>query len=405
MFILILSFFFYNFVMNEKYGKVRKKVLEAKRIVFKFGTNVLRNEEKDISLSRIYNFIEDIAKLKKQGKEVIIVTSGAVGLGAKRLGVDSSESMSLKQACAAVGQSRLMSIYEDGFDKYDIITAQILLTEEDFTHRRKYLSLHDTLNTLINLDTVPVINQNDTVSTEELDFYQDAFEVCFSDNDKLSALVASELDADLLVILSDIDGLYNDNPKTNPNAQKISIVEEFTQEYNTYAKNALNPEGGGRGGMKTKLEAMKVVTRSGAMAVIANGKTPHIVKRLFDKNETEELGTIFLPIENLANKKRWIAYATNIEARFIVNDGAKKALTEENKSLLAVGITDIEGDCQKGDIVSIIDADGNEFARGMVNYNCSDCKKILGRHSDEILGILGYKNYDAVITRDNIALL
>ena len=391
--------------MNEKYGKVRKKVLEAKRIVFKFGTNVLRNEEKDISLSRIYNFIEDIAKLKKQGKEVIIVTSGAVGLGAKRLGVDSSESMSLKQACAAVGQSRLMSIYEDGFDKYDIITAQILLTEEDFTHRRKYLSLHDTLNTLINLDTVPVINQNDTVSTEELDFYQDAFEVCFSDNDKLSALVASELDADLLVILSDIDGLYNDNPKTNPNAQKISIVEEFTQEYNTYAKNALNPEGGGRGGMKTKLEAMKVVTRSGAMAVIANGKTPHIVKRLFDKNETEELGTIFLPIENLANKKRWIAYATNIEARFIVNDGAKKALTEENKSLLAVGITDIEGDCQKGDIVSIIDADGNEFARGMVNYNCSDCKKILGRHSDEILGILGYKNYDAVITRDNIALL
>ena len=405
MFILILSFFFYNFVMNEKYGKVRKKVLEAKRIVFKFGTNVLRNEEKDISLSRIYNFIEDIAKLKKQGKEVIIVTSGAVGLGAKRLGVDSSESMSLKQACAAVGQSRLMSIYEDGFDKYDIITAQILLTEEDFTHRRKYLSLHDTLNTLINLDTVPVINQNDTVSTEELDFYQDAFEVCFSDNDKLSALVASELDADLLVILSDIDGLYNDNPKTNPNAQKISVVEEFTQEYNTYAKNALNPEGGGRGGMKTKLEAMKVVTRSGAMAVIANGKTPHIVKRLFDKNETEELGTIFLPIENLANKKRWIAYATNIEARFIVNDGAKKALTEENKSLLAVGITDIEGDCQKGDIVSIIDADGNEFARGMVNYNCSDCKKILGRHSDEILGILGYKNYDAVITRDNIALL
>lgn len=391
--------------MNEKYDKIRKKVLEAKRIVFKFGTNVLRNEEKDISLSRIYNFIEDIAKLKKQGKEVIIVTSGAVGLGAKRLGVDSSESMSLKQACAAVGQSRLMSIYEDGFDKYDIITAQILLTEEDFTHRRKYLSLHDTLNTLINLDTVPVINQNDTVSTEELDFYQDAFEVCFSDNDKLSALVASELDADLLVILSDIDGLYNDNPKTNPNAQKISVVEEFTQEYNTYAKNALNPEGGGRGGMKTKLEAMKVVTRSGAMAVIANGKTPHIVKRLFDKNETEELGTIFLPIENLANKKRWIAYATNIEARFIVNDGAKKALTEENKSLLAVGITDIEGDCQKGDIVSIIDADGNEFARGMVNYNCSDCKKILGRHSDEILGILGYKNYDAVITRDNIALL
>ena len=144
----------------------------------------MRNDYKEISLSRIYTFIEDIAQLKKLGKEPIIVTSGAVGLGAKRLSVDSSESMSVKQACAAVGQSRLMSIYEDGFDKYVIITAQILLTEEDFTHRRKYLSLHDTLNTLISLGTIPVINQNDTVSTQELDFYQDTFQVSFSDNDK-----------------------------------------------------------------------------------------------------------------------------------------------------------------------------------------------------------------------------
>ena len=329
--------------------------------------------------SRIYTFIEDIALLKKEGKEPIIVTSGAVGLGAKRLNVDSSESMSVKQACAAVG--------------------------EDFTHRRKYLSLHDTLNTLIGLGTIPVINQNDTVSTEELDFYQDAFEVCFSDNDKLSALVASELDADLLVVLSDIEGLYNDNPKINPDAKKIDVVEKVTDEFEQFTRNALSPVSGGRGGMKTKLSAMKVVTRSGGMAVIANGKTPHIIRRLFDKDETEKLGTIFLPTENLANKKRWIAYATNIQARLVVNDGAKKALSKEFKSLLPIGIIDIEGDCQKGDIVSIVDAQGNEFARGMVNYNCSDCKRIMGHHSDEILGILGYKNYDAVITRDNIALL
>lgn len=387
------------------YDEIRNKLKESKRIVFKFGTNVLRNDFKEISLSRIYTFIEDIALLKKEGKEPIIVTSGAVGLGAKRLNVDSSESMSVKQACAAVGQSRLMSIYEDGFDKYGIITAQILLTEEDFTHRRKYLSLHDTLNTLIGLGTIPVINQNDTVSTEELDFYQDAFEVCFSDNDKLSALVASELDADLLVVLSDIEGLYNDNPKINPDAKKIDVVEKVTDDFEDFTRNALSPVSGGRGGMKTKLSAMKVVTRSGGMAVIANGKTPHIIRRLFDKDETEKLGTIFLPTENLANKKRWIAYATNIQARLVVNDGAKKALSKEFKSLLPIGIIDIEGDCQKGDIVSIVDSQGNEFARGMVNYNCSDCKRIMGHHSDEILGILGYKNYDAVITRDNIALL
>ena len=270
---------------------IREKIINARRIVFKFGTNILRNDDKEISLSRIYTFIEDIAKLKKQGKEPIIVTSGAVGLGAKRLNVDPTESMSVKQACAAVGQSRLMSIYEDGFDKYGFITSQILLTEEDFTHRKKYLSLHDALNTLIELGTIPVINQNDTVSTAELDFYQDAFQVSFSDNDKLSALVASELDADLLVVLSDIDGLYDDNPKINPNAKKIDVVEKVTDDFNNYIQNALSPTTGGRGGMKTKLEAMKVVTRSGATAVIANGKTPHIIKMLFDENMKENIGT------------------------------------------------------------------------------------------------------------------
>ena len=377
----------------------RDTLLDAKRIVFKFGTNILRNEDGDISLSRIYSFIEDAAKLKKSGREIIIVTSGAVGLGAKKLGVDSDESMSVKQACAAVGQCQLMSIYENGFDKYGITTAQILLTEEDFTQRIKYLSLHDTLNTLISLGTVPIINQNDTVSTEELDFYQDAFEVCFSDNDKLSALVASELDADLLVVLSDIDGLFDDNPKENPNAKIIPVVTEVTADIEKYAQNASK---GGRGGMKTKLNAMRVVTRSGGTAIIANGKTPHIIKRLFDN---EPLGTVFAPVENLPNKKRWIAYATNITGQLYVNDGAKKALLEKDSSLLPIGVIKIAGDFKRGDIVSIIDTKGNEFARGMANYNCSDCKRIIGQHSDNILQILGYKNYDALVTRDNIALL
>ena len=382
-------------VINEH----RKKLLNAKRIVFKFGTNVLRNDDGDISLSRIYSFIEDAAKLKKSGREIIIVTSGAVGLGAKKLGVDSEAGMSVKQACAAVGQCQLMSIYENGFDKYGITTAQILLTEEDFTQRVKYLSLHDTLNTLISLGTVPVINQNDTVSTEELDFYQDAFEVCFSDNDKLSALVASELDADLLVVLSDIDGLFDDNPKENPDAKIIPVVTEVTPDIEKYAQNASK---GGRGGMKTKLNAMKVVTRSGGTALIANGKTPHIISRLFNN---EPLGTIFAPVENLSNKKRWIAYATNINGQLYVNDGARKALLEKDSRLLPIGVIKIAAELRRGDIVSILDANGNEFARGMANYNCSDCKRIIGQHSDNILQILGYKNYDALVTRDNIALL
>ncbi len=382
-----------------KQKEIRKKLVDSKRIVFKFGTNVLRNDQREISLSRIYSFIEELSLLKREGKEIIIVTSGAVGLGAKKLNVDSNESVALKQACAAVGQCGLMSIYEDGFGKYGIITAQILLTEEDFTQRKKYLSLSETLNTLLSIGALPVINQNDTVSTSELDFYGDAFHTSFSDNDKLSALVASELGADLLVVLSDIDGLFDDNPKENPDAKIIRIVDDVTEDIEKYARNASK---GGRGGMKTKLEAMKVVTRSGGMALIANGKEPHIIKRLFNK---EELGTVFLPIENLPNKKRWIAYATNINGQLIVNDGAKKAIIEKESSLLPIGVTEIRGDFQKGEIVSILDSNNVEFARGMINYNCSDCRKIMGEHSDNIIKILGYKNYDAIITRDNIAKL
>ncbi len=380
-------------------GEIREKLVESNRIVFKFGTNVLRNEQGEISLSRIYSFIEDIAKLKKSGKEVIIVTSGAVGLGAKKLNVDPCESIALKQACAAVGQCGLMSIYEEGFNKYGITTAQILLTEEDFSNRVKYLSLNETLNTILSVGALPVINQNDTVSTSELDYYEETIHTCFSDNDKLSALVSSELDVDLLVILSDIDGLFDDNPKENPDAKIIHLVEHVTDEIEKYARNASK---GGRGGMKTKLEAMKVIARSGGIGIIANGTQPGIISRVFNK---EELGTVFLPVENLSNKKRWIAFATNICGQFKVNDGAKKALTVEEKSLLPIGITEIFGDFQKGEIVSILDSNGVEFARGMANYNCSDCKKIMGEHSDKVLKILGYKNYDAVITRDNIALL
>lgn len=378
----------------------RKTVNEATRIVIKFGTNILTNEEGDISLPRVYAFIEDVSKLKKSSKEVILVTSGAVGLGKKKLGVESTEAVAMKQACAAIGQGKLMSIYETAFDQYDIVVAQILLTEDDFSQRKKYLSIRTTLNKLLELEVIPIINQNDTVSTIELDEICTDMQVCFSDNDKLSALVASELDADLLVILSDVDGLYDSNPKTNKDAKIIPVVENITNEVLEYGTGAST---GGRGGMKTKLQAARLVTRSGGTVIVANGQTPSIIKRIFTG---EEIGTIFEANEEmLSGKKRWIGYATNILGKLVVNHGAKKAIIEKDSSLLPIGVIEVLNDFQKGEVVSILDEEKCEIARGIVNYNATDCKKIAGVHSDDIAKILGFKNYDEIINRDNITTL
>ena len=333
------------------------------RIVFKFGTNVLRGEDGYISMARIYSFIEAIAKFHRMGKEILIVTSGAVGLGAKKINaVDLSEN-SLKQACAAIGQSQLMSTYEDGFSKYDIITAQILLTEEDFSNRRRYLNLRSTLDTLLKYKVIPIINENDTVSSDEVQFLGNITQISFSENDKLSALVASELDADLLIILSDINGLYDDNPKTNKNAKFIHEVFEITKEIENLGLDASK---GGRGGMKTKLQAAKIVTRCGCALFIANGKKPDVLKDIFET----KYKTIFYPVEEvdeLNTKKRWIAYATTIIGKVIVNSGAKKAILEKESSLLPVGVIEIINEFKRGDIVSIADENGEEFARGIIN--------------------------------------
>ena len=378
----------------------RNFVTTADRVVIKFGTNVLTNEEGEISLPRVYSFIEDVSKFKKQGKEIILVSSGAVGLGKKKLGLANTDATALKQACAAIGQSQLMSIYESAFDQYGLAIAQILLTEDDFSQRKKYLSLRTTLNKLIELGVIPIINQNDTVSTIELDEIFEDMQVCFSDNDKLSALVASELDADLLVILSDIDGLFDSNPKTNPDAKIIPAVEDVTSDILGYGESA---SAGGRGGMKTKLEAARLVTRSGGTVLIVNGKTPSIIKEVFSG---KKIGTIFLPHqEQLSGKKRWIGYATNVLGKIVVNNGAKKAILEKETSLLPVGIIDVKNEFKKGEVVSVIDENEREIARGIVNYNSHDCQKIAGVQSDDISKILGYKNYDEVINRDNITIL
>ncbi len=376
----------------------RNEFIKAKRIVIKLGTNILRNNDGNVSLPRIFSFIEDISTLVNSGKEVIVITSGAVSLGKKRLGLETTEGTALKQACAAIGQGKLMSIYEEGFDTYGLVAAQILLTEDDFSIRTRYLSLRTTLNKLLELKTVPVINQNDTVSTIEAS--QGYEEVCFSDNDKLSALVASELDADLLVILSDIDGLFDANPKENPDAKIIREVDEVTDDVMALAQGVSS---GGRGGMATKLEAARMVTRFGGKMLIANGTIPFIIRKIF---AGEDFGTMFLPQkESLSDKKRWIGYATNIIGKIVVNDGAKSALIEKEKSLLPIGIVNVINEFNKGDVVSILDESSKEFARGIVNYSSESCRKVIGKHSDNILEILGFKNYDAIITRDNITIL
>jgi len=379
----------------------RKDFINAKRIVIKVGTNVLRGDDGQIALPRIYSFIEDISKLVKSGKEVIFITSGAVGFGKKRLNLESTAGMALKQACAAIGQSKLMSVYENGFDEYGVIAAQILLTEDDFSIRSRYLSLRITLNKLLEMKTVPIINQNDTVTTIELlETSSEKKEIaCFSDNDKLSALVASELDADLLIILSDIEGLYDSNPKLNKDANLIREVEEVTDDILSLASGVSD---GGRGGMRTKLEAAKLVNRFGGKVLIANGKIPFVINKIF---AGDEIGTMFLPSkETLSGKKRWIGYATNIIGKIVVNDGAKEALLQ-GRSLLPIGVIGVVEEFKKGDVISIIDSSKREIARGIVNYDSTSCRKLVGCHSDNIAEVLGFKNYDEIIVRDNITLL
>lgn len=366
----------------------------VKRVVFKFGTNILRNDDGDISLTRLYSFIEDISKLYKKGKEVIIVTSGAVGLGMKKLSPAKTLNATVdKQAAASIGQPMLMKIWQEGFETYNIVVSQVLLTEDDFSNRKRYLNLRNTLNRLLECGIIPVINQNDTVSSSECKH------VCFSDNDKLSALVASKLDADLSVMVSDIDGLFDKNPKEFKDAKLIPVVERVTSKIEKLASGASL---GGRGGMITKLSAAKVVTASGSIAMIVNGKTQGIISKIFNN---EEVGTVFLPTNKLSSKHRWIAYATNLRGGIIVNEGAKKALVEKQTSLLPIGALAIQGVFDAGEVISILDDKEVEFARGVANYSSVECEKLTGAHSDKIKEILGYKQSDDVVSKDNLVIL
>jgi glutamate 5-kinase len=378
---------------------MRERIRAARRVVVKLGSNLFFNDAGVIALGRIFSFIEDIAAAQLAGRQMIAVSSGAVALGADALKMKSSAaSLVQKQALAAIGQSRLMNLYEQGFARYGLTAAQVLLTEEDFAGRKRYLNLRHTLTTLLDMGVIPIINENDTVSTSELEITDRSRS--FGDNDKLSALVTSKLEASLLVLLSDVDGLFTENPRENPHAEFIPQVQEITADIEALAgrKSAR-----GRGGMATKLQAARIAMNSGGMAIIANGLKPHILSRVLTG---EDEGTLFVGKSgSLSEKRRWIAFASSVSGRIHINEGALDAITKKNASLLYAGVTRIENEFDNGDVVSIVGPNGEEVARGIVNYSSADASKLIGRHSDEIARLATSKNYDAFITRNNIAFL
>jgi glutamate 5-kinase len=298
-----------------------------------------------------------------------------------------------------------MALYSDAFEQLGIITAQILLTEEDFSNRHRYLNLRSTIAELLSLNTLPIINENDTVSTSELEPEKSKAnrKVNFGDNDKLSALVASKIEADLLIILTDVEGLYSTDPHVDPQAKLITEVNDIDAILEEIGDGkGAEPSKLGRGGIKTKLAAAKIAAQSGCATIVAGGKVPQILTRLF---EGEELGTLFTAKHVLSGKQRWIAFATSVRAALVVNEGAEEALTRRKASLLPAGVVEVKDSFERGDVVSILNKNGHEFARGIVNYSSKEAQKITGMHSAAIDEKIEDRNYDALVTRDNIAFL
>lgn len=363
----------------------------VRRIVIKLGSGVLSNES-GIEPAQLALVAAQVSELRARGYEIFVVSSGAVAAGKGALGITGRpRTIPLKQAAAAVGQGLLMRSWSEAFHHYGVTAAQVLLTRDDLANRRRYLNARNTLMTLLDHRIVPIINENDTVVIDE---------IRFGDNDNLSSLVTGLVEANLLVILSDVDGLYDCDPRSNPAAQLIPVVERITDEIAEMAGSAGTDLG--TGGMATKLKAARRATLSGVATVIVNGRQPNALVRLFDG---EEIGTWFMPArDRLAAKKHWIAYSKKPRGKLFVDDGAKRALVEGGKSLLPSGIQGVEGGFERGDAVRLCTMDGVEFATGVINYTLTELLRIMGKKSHEIEKTLGYKYADEVIHRDNLVL-
>ncbi|MBM4271533.1 MAG: glutamate 5-kinase [Deltaproteobacteria bacterium] len=372
---------------------IRKKILaNVKKVLVKIGSAVLTGEE-GLDLNIIEQLVDEIAQLTKQGYQIVIVTSGAIASGKHRMGITGRlKSMPQKQAAAAIGQSRLMRVYSNAFGKYGIYVAQILLTMSDLTDRKRYLNVGNTLSTLIDWGVIPVINENDTVAVDEIKF---------GDNDHLAAMLTNIIDAHLLINLTSTEGLYDRNPSEGKKAKLITLVKEFTEEIESAATNDTSPVG--LGGMKSKVIAAKKVVASGIPCIIAPGKKKGVLLDIF---AGKEIGTLFLPTsDHMSSRKYWIAFTLRARGKLFVDEGAKTALVEEGKSLLPSGIVSVEGEFGIGDAVTCVDMEGNPVAKGLINYTAADVKKIMGLKTSKIEQVLGYKDYDEIIHRDNLALL
>lgn len=371
---------------------IRKDILgNVKTILIKIGSAVLTGEN-GLDLNIIEQLVDDMVDLKKRGYRMVLVTSGAVASGKHRMGITGTlKTMPQKQAAAAIGQSRLMRVYSNAFGKHSINVGQILLTLSDLTERKRFLNIKNTLSTLLEWGVIPIINENDTVSVEEIKF---------GDNDQLAAMTANIIEANLVINLTNIDGLYDKNPARSSKAKLIHLVEAISEDIECEATSEVSDVG--TGGMKSKVTAAKQVTAFGIPYIIAPGKEKGILRELF---AGKEKGTLFLPMEHALNsRKYWIAYTLRSRGKIIVDEGAKTAILSEGRSLLPSGIIDVEGEFCLGDPVVCIDEQGTTLAKGLVNYNAADIRKIMGLKSSKIEQVLGHKDYDEVIHRDNMAV-
>ncbi len=369
-----------------------RRLTDAKRVVVKVGSALLVDADKGrLNRAWLESFAADVAHLRERGQEVILVSSGAIALGRRHLGLNSGKlKLEESQAAAAVGQIRLAHAYKELLDAHEITVAQILLTLGDTEQRRRYLNARGTLNTLLALGAVPVINENDTVATAE---------IRYGDNDRLAARVAQMVGADCLVLLSDIDGLYTANPHEDPDAEFISRVLEITPAIEAMAGGVSS--GMGSGGMQTKIAAAKIAVGAGCHLCIAKGASQHPLKRI----EEGARCTWFVPSSTpVATRKQWIAGTLKPAGAIAVDEGAVRALMS-GKSLLPAGVTRALGRFERGDTVSIIGPDGSEVARGICAYSDSDAARIIGRRSAEIEKVLGFRGRDEIVHRDDLVLL
>lgn len=367
----------------------------SQTLVIKIGTSSLTQLDTGyLALSTIATLVETLSNLRRQGHQVILVSSGAVGVGCARLGLtERPRTMATKQAVAAVGQGRLMRVYDDFFTSLQQPIAQVLLTRSDLVQRSRYVNAYRTFRELLRLGVIPIVNENDTLAVDELKF---------GDNDTLSALVASLIEADWLFLLTDVDRLYSADPRYYPNAQPITFVDKIERLAELSVEVGDRGSSWGTGGMVTKIAAARIATTAGVRTAITEGKSPHNIEKIL---QGAPLGTQFEPQpQPFKARKRWIAHGLVPAGKLYLDQGAVEAIAQGGKSLLAAGIAEIEGEFQNQDAVQICDGTGHEIARGLVNYNSTELQQILGRHSDEIPAILGYTGAETVIHRDNLVL-